>query len=403
MTSNEELGMTDSTSRAPRRISIFDTSLRDGEQAPRNAMSPRTKLDLALRIEALGVDAVEAGFPASSAKDVEATRLISEALTTARVATLCRAVRSDVETAVEAAGTRNHQLQVIATASEIHLEHKRGITRRAALRELSEAISLASSLGVPFITLAMEDSSRGSLDLLRATVETALEAGATQVGVGDTMGCSTPGEFGALVATVRGWAPASASLTVHCHNDFGLALANTMAAVEAGADEVQVTLGGIGERAGNTALEEVVGLLAYKSEVYGATTDVKTEGMYEVYTAIRAAIALEEPRNKALFGTYAFATAAGMHQQGMLQNPLTYEYVEPSRFGRETQLLVARHSGRAVLRHVAVQSGLDLDDATVDLLYDKYVLGRADGECVQLGVLREEILSEMAGTTGLAR
>ncbi|MEU4776735.1 pyruvate carboxyltransferase [Micromonospora sp. NPDC023633] len=395
--------MTDSTGRTPRRISIFDTTLRDGEQAPRNAMSPQTKLDLALRIEALGVDAVEAGFPASSAKDVEATRLISAALTTARVATLCRAARGDVETAVEAAGTRNHQLQVIATASEIHLEHKRGITRDTALRELHDAISLASSLGVPFITLAMEDSSRGSIDLLRATVETALEAGATQIGVGDTMGCSTPGEFGELVATVREWTPASASLTVHCHNDFGLALANTMAAIEAGADEVQVTLGGVGERAGNTALEEVVGLLAYKSDVYGATTDVKTEGMYEVYSAIRAAIGLEEPRNKALFGTYAFATVAGMHQQGMLQNPLTYEYVEPGRFGRESQLLVARHSGRAVLRHVAAQAQLDLSEDTVDRLYEKLVNGRADGDCVQLSVLREEIVAEMASVAESAR
>lgn len=383
-------------SRARRRISVFDTTLRDGEQAPRNALNPEQKLDLAMLIEALGVDVVETGFPASSPSDLRATQLISKHLTTARVATFCRASRGDVEIAVKVAGTENHEVQVLATGSEIHLEHKRGITRELALRELRETVEFALSLGVSHVSAAMEDATRGSRDLIRATVETGLEAGAKKVVVADTTGCVTPAEFADLIAAVREWAPAPLMVSVHCHDDFGLSLANTVAGIEAGADEVQVTLGGIGERAGNTALEEVAALLAYKGDLLGAYTDVKIELMYEAYAALRLAIGLEEPRNKAIFGAFAFATAAGIHQQGILQNPATYEYVRPARFGRQSSLLVARHSGRAILRHVLSQAGLDLDNDAVNALFDKYINGRAGGDCVELKVLREEILAELA-------
>lgn len=365
-------------------------------------MDPEQKLDLAMRIQALGVDVIEAGFPASSPSDFRATQLIASNLTSAQIATFCRATRHDVELAVQAAGTRNHQVQVLATGSEVHLEHKRGISREVALRELRDTVEFARALAVPKVSVAVEDATRGTRDLVRATIETALEAGADLVAIGDTTGCSTPAEFGALVAAVREWTPAPFKVSVHCHDDFGLALANTVAGIEAGADEVQVTLGGIGERAGNTALEEVVALLAYKSEQLGAYTDVTTESMYDAYALLRNVIGLEEPRNKAIFGAFAFATAAGIHQQGILQNPSTYEYVRPARFGRETSLLVARHSGRAILRHVLSRSGLSVDDTTVDALFDKFVNGRVGGDCVELDVLREEILGELAKATAVS-
>ncbi|MEU8287640.1 pyruvate carboxyltransferase [Micromonospora sp. NPDC048905] len=390
--------MTTSDPPTPRRISIFDTTLRDGEQAPRNAMTAEQKLDLALRLQTLGADVIEAGFPASSPTDFRAARLIARNLTTAQVATFCRATRADVEVAVEAAGTQNHQIQVLATGSEIHLEHKRGITRETALRELRDTVDFALSLGVRHVSVAVEDATRGSRDLLADTVATSLEAGAECVAIGDTTGCATPQEFGNLIAAVRNWVPAPRKVSVHCHNDFGLALANTVAGIEAGADEVQVTLGGIGERAGNTALEEVVALLAYKSDQVGAYTDVKTEALHDAYSALRRAIGLEEPRNKAIVGAFAFATAAGIHQQGILQNPTTYEYVRPARFGRQTSLLVARHSGRAIVRHVLSEAGLVMDEATVTALFETYVNGRAGGDCVELDVLREEIFDALALT-----
>jgi 2-isopropylmalate synthase len=377
---------------------VFDTTLRDGEQAPRNALSPERKLDLARRIESLGVDVIEAGFPAASENDFKATRMIAEALTTARVSTFCRANRDDVDAAVKAAGGDNLQVQVLATTSEIHLEHKRGITRKAALDELRDTVMYAYSLGVPEVTVALEDATRGSRELIRATVETSVEAGAAQVAIADTTGCCTPDEFGDWVRAVREWAPRPTTVGVHCHNDFGLATANTMAAIQAGADTVQVTVGGIGERAGNTAMEEVVALLAYKGDQFGARTDIRLEDMYEVYTVLRSAIGLAEPRNKALFGAFAFATAAGIHQHGILRNPATYEYVEATRFGREQRLFVGRHSGRAVLRHVLAEAGFDLDRATIDALYERYITGLADGDCLDLDMVRRQIVADLAGT-----
>ncbi|MFI6757537.1 LeuA family protein [Micromonospora sp. NPDC050417] len=384
---------------APRRISIFDTTLRDGEQAPGNALDPERKLDLAMRIEELGVDVIEAGFPASSPSDYRAAQLISKSLTRAEVATFCRANRRDIDLAVEAVGIENHQVQLLATASEIHLKHKRGISQEAALDELRDTVEYARSLGVAHVSVGLEDASRGSRQLIEATIETSLAAGATSIVIADTTGCATPAEFGSLITAVRGWVPAPVTVSVHCHNDFGLALANALAGIAAGADGVQATVGGIGERAGNTALEEVVALLAYKSAELGAYTDVKTESLYEVYTDLRAAIGLVEPRNKAIVGTFAFATAAGIHQQGILQNPETYEYVRPARFGRKTTLLIARHSGRAILRHVLTEAGLDPADHDIDLLFERYVNGRAGGDCVELDVLRQEILGDLMGAT----
>ncbi|MEJ3652951.1 pyruvate carboxyltransferase [Actinomycetes bacterium KLBMP 9759] len=376
---------------ASRRVSIFDTTLRDGEQAPGNAMTPAEKLDLALRIEALGVDTVEAGFPASSPSEFEATSLVAGALTTARFTTFCRAVRSDVDTAVQAGGTANHQVQIAATCSDLHLEHKRGITREQAVEELADAVAYAAKLGVESISVGMEDASRGAPDLLRSLVETGVEAGATCFVVADTSGALTPGEYGELIASIREWAPSPLRIATHCHDDFGLSTANALAGVQAGADEVQATLGGIGERAGNTPLEEFAALLAYKRERLGLHTDIRLDAMYEAYTALRAVIGLDEPRNKAIFGTYAFGTAAGIHQQGILRNPATYEFVEPARFGRQRSMLIGRHSGRAVLRHLLDGIGVEVDDQRLEELYRAHVTDRVGGDCEELDVVAQRL------------
>lgn len=384
-----------------KRISVFDTTLRDGEQAPGNSMTPHQKLDLALRIEALGVDVIETGFPVSSPAEAEATRLISRHLTRARFTTFCRAVRGDVRVAVEAGGTANHEVQVLATASDLHLERKRRISRKEAVDEITDTVRFALSLGVESVSVGLEDASRGEDELLRALVEAGLEAGAGCFAIGDTSGCMTPDQYGELIAKIRSWAPEPVRVATHCHDDFGLALANTLAGVQAGADEVQTTIGGIGERAGNTAMEELVALLACRGDHLGLYTDVDTFGMYAVYCRLREIIRLEEPRNKAIFGAYAFGTAAGIHQQGMLRDPSTYEYVEPARFGRERSLLIARHSGRSVLHHLLDELGVEADGPRVDELYRRHITERTGGDCEDIALLRRRLTEELCRPAGV--
>ncbi|MFD9698282.1 LeuA family protein [Lentzea sp. NPDC059081] len=378
--------------RGSRRISVFDTTLRDGEQAPGNAMSPQTKLELALAIEALGVDVIEVGFPNSSPSDFTALQLVSRALTTARFCSLARANRADIEAAVAGGGTDRHQVEIMVTGSELHMEHKRGITRAENLAECEFAIGLARSLGVRDISLGLEDASRGSDDLLRALIETGLAEGATTVVLADTTGHMVPGEFGEMTAKVRSWISDDVVLSVHCHDDMGLSLANALAAVEAGADEVQATVAGIGERAGNTPLEELAAVLTYKGHLYDAHTTVETAGLHDVFQTLSRKIGLAPPRNKAIFGDNVFSTLAGIHQAGMLRNPITYEYVEPERFGQERKILVGRHSGRAVLRHVFDELGLPWDAELGQKVYEEHIASRSDGDYISVAEL-EQVLS----------
>ncbi|WP_107656417.1 LeuA family protein [Nocardia suismassiliense] len=381
-----------------KRISIFDSTLRDGEQAPGNAMTPEQKLEVALAIEALGVDVIEVGFPSSSPSDFEATKLLSQELTSARIATLNRATRADVELAIQAGGTARHHLQIMATGSEIHLEHKRGIDRAEAVREVVDTMRYAGSLGTENLTLGIEDASRGSDELLRALVEESLAAGADVIAVADTTGCMTPSEYGALIGRIRSWSGPDVVIATHCHEDLGLSLANALAGIAAGADEVQATLAGIGERAGNTALEELIAVLTYKSAEVGATTTARTEGLYRAFQVLHKAIGLTAPRNKAIFGLNAFATQAGIHQAGMLRDPITYQYIDPTRFGRQRSMLVGRHSGHAVLRYVYENMGLPVDEAAVDDIYREFVANRTNGDCIDLAGVRELILCRQSAT-----
>jgi len=371
---------------APRRITFYDTTLRDGEQAPGNAMSPEQKLALALRLEQLGVDVIEAGFPGSSAADRQATRLISQSLTTARFSTLSRAVAADIDAAVEVGGLERHQVEILATGSDLHLMHKRGLSRAQGERETIAAVRHARSLGVTDVAVGIEDASRGDHDLIRSLVASSIEAGATTVVLADTTGCATPAEFRALVRAVRDSVPPSVTLSVHCHDDLGLAVANTLAAIEAGVDEVQVALAGIGERAGNTALEEVAAILHYKGVELGVRTGLDTRLLYQAFELLRDTITMPVPRNKAIFGTNAFSTQAGIHQDGILREPRTYEYVEPDLFGRRRRLLVGRHSGRNILRHLFTELGLPTNCQQIERLYADYIADR-DEDCLDLAAM----------------
>jgi 2-isopropylmalate synthase len=389
--------MTDTGPARPRRISIFDASLRDGEQAPGNAMSPADKTALALRAEALGVDIIEAGFPGSSPVDLEATRMIAKSLTTARFATFNRANREDVRLSMEAAGDApRHQIQICGTGSDLHLEYKRGISRTEAIKEVDDSLRYAAELGATDISFGIEDASRGEHELIRALVETAIAAGATTIILADTSGCAVPDQFADLVGAVRSWIPDETVLSLHCHDDLGLSLANALAGIRAGADEIQATLSGIGERAGNTALEELAAVLTYRGEWLNATTSLRTEGLFAAYRHLAQVIGLPVERNKAIVGRNAFATAAGIHQAGILRNPITYEFMDPARFGRQREFLVGRHSGRTILRHMLDGLGVGPDEVLVERLYQQHIANRPDSDCENLDKLAARIERELA-------
>ncbi|HET9894545.1 MAG TPA: hypothetical protein VFQ44_06380 [Streptosporangiaceae bacterium] len=379
-----------------RDVTIFDTTLRDGEQAPGNGMSARDKVAMAVRLEALGVDVIEIGFPASSANDYQAAMLARQALTTATLATFSRCVESDIVKAVEAAGTDAHQIQLLATSSDLHLEHKRGISRADCVREVVSAVRFARSLGVGNVSVGLEDATRGAPDLIRALVEKCVEAGATTVVAGDTSGCLLPAEYGDLIAAIRAYVPEETTVATHCHDDMGLALANALMGIQAGADQVQTTLGGVGERSGNTALEELAAVLAYKGTECGVRSKIKTEGIYDAYLELKSFMRLENVRNKAIVGVNAFATAAGIHQDGVLRKPETYEYLEPNRFGRERQLLVGRHSGRAILRYLLEKQDTILDELMVTEIYNEFIASRMDNDIETVEMLGNRIRSFMA-------
>jgi 2-isopropylmalate synthase len=382
---------------------VFDATLRDGEQAPGNAMGPEDKVLLALRAQAYGADIIEAGFPGSSPADFVATQRIAQALTTTRFATFNRASREDVRQSMAAGGRRaNHQVQICGTGSDLHLKYKRGISRAEAVRETGDAIRYAHELGAAEVSYGVEDASRGEPELIEALVTEALDAGVSTVILADTTGCATPEEYGELCAMVKSWLPEDVKLATHCHDDLGLSLANALAGIRAGANEVQATLGGIGERAGNTSLEELAATLAYKSDVYGATTGIKLDSLYEAYEQLCSVIAMRSPRNKAIFGDNAFATEAGIHQDGILKNPATYEFIDPHRFGRPRSLLVGRHSGRAIIRHVLDGMGVTAGDALVDELYTELVLDRPGGEADDLETVRAKI-SGRVGVRAVSR
>lgn len=350
-----------------KKIKLLDTTLRDGEQAPGNAMTIDQKIAIALKLEEAGVDYIETGFPFSSPLDALATRKIFGLLTRSSVATFCRPVADDIRCAVDCAGTSNrHLLMLVVTASDLHLERKRGITRQQCLEELQRAIDVANGLGVENLAVGLEDASRASLDYLEELARASVSLGAKEIIFADTTGYATPQSTWHLIKYMRGVVGSDIRLSIHCHDDLGLAVANSMSALLAGADVVQATLGGIGERAGNTSLEQIVAIIDCKGRDYGLRTAAKLDCLYEAFNILRSAIGLEEPRTRPLFGRYAFTTAAGIHQQGMFNDPDTYEYVKPSLVGRKRELLVSRHSGRSIVRHAVSELGRKVDEKKIN-------------------------------------
>jgi 2-isopropylmalate synthase len=357
------------------RIKIFDTTLRDGEQSPGCSMNLGEKVKLARRLQALGVDVIEAGFPIASDGDFEAVRAVAAECREVAVAALCRTTEQDVVRAWEAVGrAARPRLHTFVATSDIHLEHKLKRSRAEVLRMTREAVRLASSL-TDDVEFSAEDATRSDLDYLCEVFAAAVEEGARTLNVPDTVGYTTPTEFREIVRAVRERVVGERDVTVsvHCHNDLGLAVANSLAAFDAGARQVECTINGIGERAGNAALEEVVMAMHVRSDRLPYTCGVRTEEIYPASQLLSEIIGFDVQPNKAVVGRNAFAHEAGIHQHGVLSNPLCYEIMTPESVGvPANRIVLGKHSGRHALAQRYAELGFSLSQPEVDAAYGRF-------------------------------
>jgi len=357
------------------RIRIFDTTLRDGEQSPGASMNIVEKVEVARALAALGVDILEAGFPIASPGDFEAVRAIAAEVTGAVVCGLARCNDRDIDRAWEALQyAQSPRIHVFLATSAIHREHKLKMTRTQVIERAVESVRRAKGYCAD-VEFSPEDAARTELDFLCDVVEAAIAAGATTVNIPDTVGYATPAQYAGVIRTLRERVPniGGAVISVHCHNDLGLAVANSLAACEAGARQVECTINGIGERAGNAALEEIVMALKTRSDYYGLTTGIKTERLYPVSRMVATVTGMLVQRNKAIVGRNAFAHEAGIHQDGILKYRETYEIIDPAHVGiPKSSLVLGKHSGRHAFRDRVTQLGYTLSDEQVEAAFNKF-------------------------------
>jgi len=347
------------------RVRIFDTTLRDGEQSPGCSMNLSEKLILARQLERLGVDVIEAGFPIASEGDFESVKAVAEAVRGCTVCGLARTGRDDVARAAAALeGAAHPRIHTFIATSDIHLEHKLRMSREQVLEEVDRAVRQARE-ACDDVEFSAEDATRSDPDYLVQVFDTALAAGATTLNVPDTVGYTQPEEYAALIGHLREQVPGAerAIFSVHCHNDLGLAVANSLAAVRAGARQVECTVNGIGERAGNTSLEEVVMAMRTRPDVYaGLETGIEGNEIYPSSRLLSSTIGVAVQPNKAIVGDNAFAHEAGIHQDGVLKAAITYEIMTPQSIGRASnELVLGKHSGRHAFRERLGELGFELE------------------------------------------
>ena len=361
-------------------VEIFDTTLRDGEQSPGFSMNVGEKLRLAAQLEELGVDIIEAGFPIASPGDLEAVRAVSRRTQRCRVAALARAKQLDVDAALKALEpAARPRLHVFLATSDLHLHYKLRMSRAEALEAIAGMVRYGRER-CPEVEFSAEDASRTDVEFLCDAMAAAAEAGATILNIPDTTGYSVPEEYAELFRRVRARVgrPEEIILSAHCHNDLGLAVANSLAAVRAGARQVECTVNGIGERAGNASLEEIVVALAVRQASFGARTNVCLEKIYPTSRLLSDITGVAVPPNKAVVGANAFAHEAGIHQDGVIKNPLTYEIIPPQAVGVPARRLVlGKHSGRNALRLRLQELGFTVSDQELADCY-RQVMALAD-------------------------
>lgn len=358
------------------RIIIFDTTLRDGEQSPGCSMNLSEKLRMAETLDALGVDVLEAGFPIASQGDFEAVERIAREIRRPSVAALARCKREDVDRAWEAVrNAERPRIHTFLATSDIHLEFKLKISRAEALEQARAAVSLAKSY-CDDVEFSPEDATRSEFDYLCQVVETAIEAGATTINIPDTVGYSLPADYGALITNLKQKVSNidKAVLSVHCHDDLGVAVANTLAGVAAGARQVECTINGIGERAGNAALEEIVMAMRVRPDSIPYETGIDPKLLYAASQQLSRIISFGPQPNKPIVGANAFAHAAGIHQHGVLSNPLTYEIMTPESVGAPgTKIVLGKHSGKHALQARYSELGYRLNPTEVKEIYLRFI------------------------------
>jgi 2-isopropylmalate synthase len=363
-------------------LEIFDTTLRDGEQSPGFSMNKREKLQLARQIEQLGADIIEAGFPIASPGDLDATRAVAAEITQSRVAALARARQEDVDAALKGLEpARKPRLHVFLATSDLHLKHKLRIDREQALEQITNMVRFGRQY-CDEVEFSAEDASRTDIGYLCQVVRAAVESGATIINLPDTVGYSTPDDYAAMFRQVRAVLGANPNvvLSAHCHDDLGLALANSLAAIDAGVRQIECTINGIGERAGNASLEELAVALHVRNNRFPVTTRIKLEKLYPTSRLLSTITGVSVPPNKAVVGANAFAHEAGIHQDGILKNPLTYEIIVPEKVGVPARRLVlGKHSGRNAFRSRLGELGFETTDAELAECYRLAIL-RADEE-----------------------
>ena len=356
------------------RIFYFDTTLRDGEQSPGCSMTEDEKLRMAHALEDLGVDILEAGFAISSEGDFQAIRRVAREIRRPVIASLARARREDIERAAASIeGAAKARIHTFLASSDIHLEWKLKMSRERALAQVDEMVRLARTY-VDDVEFSAEDATRTDLQYLCTMTRVAIEAGATTINLPDTTGYATPEDYAAMYQAIRSCVPMDGVvLSTHCHDDLGLAVANTLAGVEAGARQVECTINGIGERAGNAALEEIAAALKVRGDRYNVESGIVLEKLYPTSRLLGEMISFKPAPNKAVVGENAFAHEAGIHQHGMLANPLTYEIMTPASVGQPAnKLVLGKHSGRAALRSRLAELGFQLPQSELDRVYGAF-------------------------------
>jgi 2-isopropylmalate synthase len=356
-----------------RKVTVFDTTLRDGEQAPGASLSSEAKFLVAKALADLGVDVIEAGFPAASAGEAEAVARIAREVRGPTIAALARASASDVQAAARSlSGALRSRIHVFIATSDIHLEKKLRITRSECLTRTTAAVARATELADE-VEFSAEDATRSDVDFLNAVYQAAAAAGARTINIPDTVGYAQPQEFAALVLAVRSALAAFSrvSFSVHCHNDLGLAVANTLAAVEVGVEQAHVTMNGLGERGGNASLEETVMALRCRADHYRADTAIRSERLVSTSRLVSELTGIPVQPNKAVVGANAFAHASGIHQDGVLKDPRTYEIMTPQAVGwTARRIVVSKLSGRRGLQARLAELGVPLEGDALERAYE---------------------------------
>ena len=358
----------------PNRVFIFDTTLRDGEQSPGATMTLEEKLRIARKLEELGVDILEAGFPAASPGEVESVRRIASVIERAQVAGLCRTRESDIRTSWEALKDAAHpRLHIFIATSKLHMEHKLKMDPQQVLDEVRRAVSLGREL-CDTIEFSAEDATRSELGFLGEVFDLAIECGASVLNVPDTVGYTMPSEYTKIISEVKkvvGSRPVT--ISAHCHNDLGLAVANSLAAIAAGARQVECCVNGIGERAGNAALEELAMALRVRNDLVGCHTGINTKEIASISQLVSDITGLLVGANKPVVGKNAFSHEAGIHQHGMMADRRTYEIMTPEEVGRtESRMVLGKHSGRHALQERLTVLGYQLGKRELDGVFDRF-------------------------------